>query len=223
MGDSTPLRKGPRTAAAIRQAAIELFFTHGYQATTLRELAAACDLKVGSLYNHIESKERLLEELMVGIMRDLFTALEEGVAQFDSPVDRLRAAIELHVAFHAQRAKEVFIGNSELRSLPPATRDVVVGLRDRYEHVIKEIIEDGIRSGDFDKVDPKLAVYAIVAVGTHVSRWYRPDGRLSLEDIARFHTDFLISALMSHGRDSGRELLINVHSIELGRRPVVDA
>jgi TetR/AcrR family transcriptional regulator, cholesterol catabolism regulator len=213
--DSTPMRKGMRTAAAIRQAAVEMFFTHGYQATTLRELAAACDIKVGSLYNHIDSKETLLEELMVGIMRDLFKALEDGVAQFTSPVDRLRAAIQIHVAFHAQRAKEVFIGNSELRSLPPGTRDVVVGLRDQYEQLIKEIIEDGISAGDFDKVDPKLAVYAIVAVGTHVSNWYRPDGRLSLEDIARFHSDFLITSLVNRGHALGRDLLIDVHAIEL--------
>jgi TetR/AcrR family transcriptional regulator, cholesterol catabolism regulator len=209
------MRKGLRTSAAIRLAAVELFYTHGYQATTLRELAAACDIKVGSLYNHIDSKETLLEELMVGIMRDLFKALEDGVAQFTSPVDRLRAAIQIHVAFHAQRAKEVFIGNSELRSLPPETLDVVVGLRDQYEGLIKEIIEDGIRAGDFDHVDSKLAVYAIVAVGTHVSNWYRPDGRLSLEDIARFHSDFLITSLVNRGHELGRDLLIDVHAIEL--------
>jgi TetR/AcrR family transcriptional regulator, cholesterol catabolism regulator len=215
VNDLAPMRKGLRTSAAIRLAAIELFYTHGYQATTLRELAAACDIKVGSLYNHIDSKETLLEELMVGIMRDLFKALEDGVAQFTSPVDRLRAAIQIHVAFHAQRAKEVFIGNSELRSLPPETRDVVVGLRDQYEGLIKEIIEDGIRAGDFDHVDSKLAVYAIVAVGTHVSNWYRPDGRLSLEDIARFHSDFLITSLVNRGHELGRDLLIDVHAIEL--------
>jgi TetR/AcrR family transcriptional regulator, cholesterol catabolism regulator len=215
VNDLAPMRKGLRTSAAIRLAAIELFYTHGYQATTLRELAAACDIKVGSLYNHIDSKETLLEELMVGIMRDLFKALEDGVAQFTSPVDRLRAAIQIHVAFHAQRAKEVFIGNSELRSLPPETRDVVVGLRDQYEGLIKEIIEDGIRAGDFDHVDSKLAVYAIVAVGTHVSNWYRPDGRLSLEEIARFHSDFLITSLVNRGHELGRDLLIDVHAIEL--------
>jgi TetR/AcrR family transcriptional regulator, cholesterol catabolism regulator len=215
VNDLAPMRKGLRTSAAIRLAAVELFYTHGYQATTLRELAAACDIKVGSLYNHIDSKETLLEELMVGIMRDLFKALEDGVAQFTSPVDQLRAAIQIHVAFHAQRAKEVFIGNSELRSLPPETRDVVVGLRDQYEGLIKKIIEDGIRAGDFDHVDSKLAVYAIVAVGTHVSNWYRPDGRLSLEDIARFHSDFLITSLVNRGHELGRDLLIDVHAIEL--------
>jgi AcrR family transcriptional regulator len=192
-----PTRKGPRTSLAIRQAAIDLFYEHGYQATTLRELASACGLKVGSVYNHIESKSALLYEIMTGIMTELLAAQTKAITSSTSSVERLQNAIKLHVAFHAHRAKEVFIGNSELRSLPPKERQEVIMFRDRYEQVILDIVEAGIAEGSFRPVDPRLAVYAILATGTQVAAWFRPNGRLSLEQIADFHTDMLTHGLLN--------------------------
>ena len=43
-----------------REAAAELFYRHGYQATSIRQIAAEIGVLSGSLYAHIESKERLL-------------------------------------------------------------------------------------------------------------------------------------------------------------------
>ena len=73
---------------------------------------------------------------MSGVIEDLIAELEARLEGIDDPVDRLRAAIECHVMFHTDRAREVFIGNSELRSLSEPNRAAVVRLRDRYESII---------------------------------------------------------------------------------------
>ena len=113
----------PSTAELIRTSAIDLFFEHGYEATSLRAIAGEVGIQVGSLYNHLTSKESLLYSIMSTIMEDLLREFDARLDSVTDSVERLRTAIEVHVFFHTARAREVFIGNSELRSLtrrPPA-------------------------------------------------------------------------------------------------------
>jgi AcrR family transcriptional regulator len=185
------------TAETITAAAVELFFEHGYEATTLRQIAAKVGIQVGSLYNHISSKEELLFSIMSGIIEELLAELEAGLDGVEDPVERLRAAVGVHVFFHTARAREVFIGNSELRSLEPAKRRTVVRLRDRYETVFSTILEDGVAAGAFEVSDLKLTTYAVLAMLTQPSTWYQPDGRLDLDKIAEVYGDLILRSLAS--------------------------
>jgi AcrR family transcriptional regulator len=56
-------RSGPDTRAAIRQAALRLFTTQGYEATSMREIAEALGIKKASLYYHFAGKEDILRSL----------------------------------------------------------------------------------------------------------------------------------------------------------------
>ncbi len=198
-GVKTSVRRGPgsgsRTAESIRVAAIELFFAHGFESTSLRQVAAEVGIQVGSLYNHIPSKEFLLQEIMSTVIEDLLASLESALADLTDPAERLAAAVETHMMFHAERAKEVFIGNSELRSLNDEHRLEVVALRDRYEQHIVEILDDGMKSGVFAPADSKLLAYAVVSIGTQVSNWYRTGGKYELRDISAEYVKFILGGL----------------------------
>jgi AcrR family transcriptional regulator len=194
--DAVPATR-PSTAELIRSAAIDLFFEHGYEATSLRAIAGEVGIQVGSLYNHLTSKESLLYSIMSTVMEDLLREFDARLQTVDDSVGRLRAAIEVHVFFHTARAREVFIGNSELRSLTTSHRKRVVKLRDDYEARFVQIIEEGVADGSFDTADTKLAAWAILAIGTSTSTWFRPDGRLQLEDIAKLYTDLVLNGLAS--------------------------
>jgi len=174
---------GVRTADAILEAATELFYQHGYEATTLRQVAAKVGIQVGSLYNHINGKDDLLRNIMLRIMDDLLVAQRTALRGRTDPIDRLRAAIDCHIRFHADRAREVFIGNSELRSLGGKDLRKVVDKRDQYEKVLRDLIDAAAEEGRADVVDARLQVCAIVAAGSHVSTWYRPRGPMSLDEI----------------------------------------
>lgn len=184
------------TAELIRSAAIDLFFEHGYEATSLRAIASEVGIQVGSLYNHLTSKENLLYSIMSQIIKDFVSALDERLDGVTDSVERLRTAIDVHVYFHTARSREVFIGNSELRSLSPAHRRKVVKLRDAYELRFVEIIEQGLSEGTFAVPDPKLAAWAVLAIATSTSTWFTPDGRLQLEDISGFYADFVMNGLL---------------------------
>ena len=194
---STRSDAAPKTSTAdlIRSAAIDLFFEHGYEATSLRAIAGEVGIQVGSLYNHLTSKESLLYSIMSKIIEDLLSDLDSRLEAVEGSVERLREGIAVHVFFHTARSREVFIGNSELRSLTPAHRRKVVKLRDQYESRFIDIVSQGVADGSFDTADPKMAAWAILAVGTSTSTWFRPDGRLQLDDIATLYTDLVLKGL----------------------------
>jgi AcrR family transcriptional regulator len=178
---------GESTAEEIRSVALDLFYKRGFQATTLRDIAAKVGIQVGSLYNHIASKGELLFEIMETVMLDLLED-QRVVAETPDVVERMRLLVYHHVKFHGERAEEVFVGNSELRSLSRAQRSRVVALRHEYEQMFQDELEDGIRQGKFLPVDVQITAYGILAMTTWVSAWYSSRGRLSLEEIAEIYT-----------------------------------
>lgn len=114
--------RGETTWLAIREAAVDLIATHGFEGFNLRELAARCGIKAGSLYNHIESKEGLLKTLLESIMTDLLQEFDEQVTAIDDPVEQVRAVVRLHILFHTRRRTEVIIGNACVACLPRIIR-----------------------------------------------------------------------------------------------------
>jgi AcrR family transcriptional regulator len=185
---------GENTAEGIRQVALDLFYKRGFQATTLRHIASRVGIQVGSLYNHIKSKGDLLFDIMETVMLDLLED-QRQVAQTPDVVERMRMLVYRHVKFHGERAEEVFIGNSELRSLSRGQRTRIVGLRKEYEAMFQNELEDGIRQGKFLPVDVQITAYGIIAMTTWVSAWYSPRGRLSLEDIAEIYTAIVLRGI----------------------------
>jgi len=187
-------KRGEKTAEEIRAVALELFFKRGFQATSLRDVAAKVGIQVGSLYNHIASKGDLLFEIMESVMLDLLADQQEA-AQTSDVVVRMQLLVEHHVRFHGKRAREVFVGNSELRSLRPPQRSRIVALRGQYELVFRNELEEGIRTGKFLPVDVQVTTYGILAMATSVSTFYQAGGRLPLEEIAGIFAGMVLHGL----------------------------
>ena len=174
------------TKERIVEAAVELFHRQGYNATSLRQIADEVGLQVGSLYNHMRSKEQLLFEIMRDVMVELIEYTEERMAAArDDTLERLVAFLQASIHFHATRQKQTFIGNSELRGLSPEHRDEIVALRDRYETLLRETLQAASDAGSIRVADVQLATFAALALCTSVATWYRPDGRLPLKDVER--------------------------------------
>ncbi|MFP4311345.1 MAG: TetR/AcrR family transcriptional regulator [Nitriliruptoraceae bacterium] len=179
------------TRERIVDAAVDLFHRQGYNATSLRQIADEVGLQVGSLYNHMASKEQLLYDIMREVMEELIEHTEEEMAAAGpEPLERVRAFLRASIHFHATRQKQTFIGNTELRGLSPEHRNEVVALRDRYESILREALQAAQDEGSLDLEDVQLATFAALALCTSVATWYRPDGRLSLDDLDRLLPGF---------------------------------
>jgi len=188
---------GPKTMEAIRKAGLRLIFEHGYATMSLRQLAAEVGIQSGSLYNHISTKQELLFDLVRDHINELLRQLDRALLGKQQPADRLRAFVAFHVTYHMTRKREVFIANSELRSLEPKNYEVIVALRGAYEQRLAEILSEGVSEGEFEIVDIQVATFAILALLTGLTTWYRPGGRLTREAIVAAHEKLVLSGVIA--------------------------
>jgi len=86
---------GPKTLEAIRKAGLRLIFEHGYAAMSLRDLAAEVGIQVGSLYNHISTKQELLFDLVQDHVNALLGQLELKNQQNDKAEEAFSKAVDL--------------------------------------------------------------------------------------------------------------------------------
>ena len=186
---------GPKTVAAIRKAGLHLIYKHGYEAMSLRQLAAEVGIQQGSLYNHIRTKQDLLFDLIMVHMDDLFREFDESVPADGAAIDRLKAFVHFHVGYHVNRKEEVFICYSELRSLESENFRTVCGLRQDYERKLTRILEDGVTEGSFAPSDMKVAAYGILSMLSGICTWFHPEGRLSRDEISALFTTMVLSAV----------------------------
>jgi AcrR family transcriptional regulator len=187
---------GPKTMEAIRKAGLRLIFEHGYEAMSLRQLAGEVGIQAGSLYNHISTKQELLFHLIQDHINELLRQLDRALEGKREPVDALRAFVAFHVTYHMTRKREVFIANSELRSLEPKNYEAIVALRGAYEQRLAGILTDGVEQGAFEVADVQVATFAIIALLTGLCTWYRPGGRLTREAIVEAHEKLVLSGVM---------------------------
>jgi AcrR family transcriptional regulator len=186
---------GPTTMAAIREAGLQLIYTRGYEAMSLRQLAAEVGLQVGSLYNHIRTKQDLLFDLVKTHMETLAERLDQAIGHPGDPVARLRDFVAFHVTYHIERKREVFICFSELRSLEPANYAIIVDMRRAYERRLVDILDQGVAARAFAVADTQVAAYGILSMLTGVCTWFRPDGRMSIDDVARVYTVMVLNGI----------------------------
>lgn len=179
----------------IREAALTLFSERGYYGTGMEDIAAHIGMRASSLYNHMSSKQDLLADIMLTTMQRLLAGFEEATAASAEPAEQLRAAMAAHVRYHATHHRDVRIGNREINSLAQPAQDEVKALRRRYARAWQRLIEQGVAEGRFVTRHPQLAAYALLEMGIGVSQWYRPDGPLSLEEIARDYGDMALRQL----------------------------
>ena len=174
---------GQKTEAALREAAVGLIARHGYEAVSMRRLAAEIGLQAAALYNYFPTKEDLLFTLMREHMEGLaaaWSAADPG----GTPRERLVAFVENHIVFHVERRHATHVSNMELRSLSPQRLTAILRLRSAYEKELRQILREGAAKGDFAVEDATLTAMAIIQMITGVIVWFRPDERLSVEEVA---------------------------------------
>jgi AcrR family transcriptional regulator len=179
----------------IRQVAINLFYAKGYFATSISEVATGSGIRKSSLYHHYPSKEALLFHILQVTMDDLMAHLRTCLDGIEDIEARMRAAVSGHVQFHLQRQKETFIANSELRGLTAPHLQAIVDRRDAYEQVFQGLIAEGRDGVVFAPGDVKIHSYAILTLCTAGASWFKPDGRLTVKQIAAIYENFIISGL----------------------------
>lgn len=169
----------------------------------MRDIADALGILSGSLYAHISSKEDLL-----------FAIADEAAAQFvaeltpllDAPgtaAERLRLAMRKHLRVIADHLSTASVFFHEWRSLDTDRREQIKEKRKQVEAVFRQLIEEGIASGEFGPIDAKFAALLVLSTLNWSYQWYSPDGPLGPEEIADKYSELILAGLRHAGRGDG--------------------
>jgi AcrR family transcriptional regulator len=173
---------GPIEFSRILEAALQAFSEHGYHGTTTRDLARRSGLSVPGVYHYYPSKQDILFALMNEIIDELLTRSRQALAAVPAgPAAQFDALVESLLRFHMYRREGATVSTGELRSLEPENRERYVAKRDEQQHMLDQVIIDGVRDGVFATAYPKDASRAIASLCVGVASWYRPDGSLSVD------------------------------------------
>jgi AcrR family transcriptional regulator len=196
-------RKSPRkdapeesrqsTFERLLDAAATLFAQKGYAAASTREIAGILGIRKASLYYHIENKEDLLYAICKSsldqICRDVTAALEK----VQDPLERTRTLVRAHIKslVRDQIAHSVAVG--EMHALSGVRLKEVIALRDSYEGLVRTVLRDARKAGVLrDDISVKYLCLILLGLLNRVELWYRRDGALSPDQLARvFEAIFL--------------------------------
>jgi AcrR family transcriptional regulator len=180
----------------IRAAALRHFAMHGYDAASMRQIAADAGITIATLYFHCSTKEQLLFDVLEAQMHELSGGLDQALAAAgNDPVTRLATAIRFHIQYVTRDEEGASISTSELRGLTGDLRVRHQATRDAYERTFRNLLQGGIEAGAFAAVDVPVITAGILGIGLSVGRWYRPGGRLTPDQIADEYIRFILKAL----------------------------
>jgi len=172
----TPRRKARKRDGEVLDAAVSVFFEHGYDAASVQDIADRLSMLKGSLYHYIESKEDLLHRIVLEV-NEGSEAVERSVLAEPGlrPLDRLDLYVRRQLGYNLSHRKQIAIYFDDSARLSPVRRRDVQHRLARNEKFLAALIrtaqEAGLVAPDLDP-----ALYAQLVVGTMVwvNRVYRP-------------------------------------------------
>lgn len=192
-------------AQVVLLAALDKFAELGYHGTTTRGIAQAAKKSPTAIYNHYPSKRELLFQVVLRGHQELLELIRRAREGNDSPTSELVCIATAHAKFHAERYSIARVSNYDLQSLAPEALEMVLSIRREIEQIVRNTIANGISRGEFDVRDGDLVATAILSMGIDVSRWYRPQGRLTVQEIGESYARFALQMVGRHSTSTARE------------------
>ena len=173
----------PRKDALI-EAASHLFRSKGYERTSVRDLAQAVGIQSGSLFYHFRSKSEILEAVMAHGIGEITRNARSALHGIQGAKPRLLTLLRVHLTAllgSQQHALEVSL--YEWDSLDLQARQLIVSLRDEYELIWQQVLDDAVRSGLISQ-DTKLLRKMLLGSLNWTVQWFQPSGDLSIDQLA---------------------------------------
>ncbi|WP_425835735.1 TetR/AcrR family transcriptional regulator [Streptomyces fractus] len=182
----------PDAARRLLVAAVQAFAERGYHATTTRDIASRAGMSPAALYIHYKTKEELLLKISrIGhdkALAILLRAVEsEGMA-----AERLAEAVRSFVRWHAGHHMTARVVQYELDSLGEENRPEIVALRRRSDSAVREIINDGVKAGEFDVPDVPGTTVAVLSLCIDVARWFNAEGKRTPDEVGALYADLVL-------------------------------
>jgi AcrR family transcriptional regulator len=171
-------KTSPRKEVILSKAA-RLFREKGYNATSMRDLAEEVGVEAASLYNHINSKSEILQEICFKVANRFMSHIEQVTQQDQPAIKKLDAILRFHIRNMLELYEEVYVSDREWKHLSEPYLFNFQNQRRVYRQRIASIIEEGIQKGEIKQIDAPTAVLIILHAVSGIESWHRSKKKIS--------------------------------------------
>lgn len=192
-----PRRKASKKELILRKAAT-MFREKGFAATSMRDLAETVGIEAASLYNHIRSKNEILEAICFDVANIFNTHMEVVDGSNKKAITKIEDLLRFHIRQMIENYEEVYVSDREWKHLEEPYLSNFQNQRRSYRKKFASIIEDGIEKDEIRKIDAPTAVLIILHAISGIESWHRSKAKIGAEELEENMLKIMIDGLRKH-------------------------
>ncbi|MFT4560281.1 MAG: AcrR family transcriptional regulator [Gammaproteobacteria bacterium] len=175
--------------ARLVEVASELFYERGFVGTTLDAVADKLEVNKPFIYQFFASKHEILAAVVEQEIRRTIDLLSLTYQRETKAPARLRSFVSAWVRENIEFRMIAMIFWQEQHHFAPETQEENRNLHKIFNLRLTDLIESGVKSGEFNVDNPRLAAFALIGLAQWIPRWYRPDGEFEVDEIAAYFSE----------------------------------
>ncbi|PKP26834.1 MAG: TetR/AcrR family transcriptional regulator [Bacteroidetes bacterium HGW-Bacteroidetes-2] len=175
--------------------AAKLFKEKGYSAITMRDIADKMEIKAASLYNHIQSKQEILDTIIIQIAEQFTAKMQTIVESKETTYQKLRHIIELHIDITIENADALAALNNDWMHLE-GNLAYFIQMRDAYENNFRSILNTGIANGEIVARDPEIILFSLLSTLRTLYLWYTKKGGVDAKKLKEDMPETLLNGII---------------------------
>ncbi|MEO5966876.1 MAG: TetR/AcrR family transcriptional regulator [Ferruginibacter sp.] len=172
-----------------------LFRKNGFDSTSMRELAENIGVEAPSLYNHIGSKNEILQKICFDTAELFNLNLDAELESKDSAQKKLENLIRFHIQKMIDNFDEVYVSDHEWRHLPDPLLTSFLNQRKKYEEKLVNLVKESIKNKELKNIDPYVAVLTILSAVRGLQTWQKRKRSISAITLENDMVEHLLNGL----------------------------
>lgn len=175
--------------------AARLFKEKGYSAVTMRDIAKAMGIKAASLYNHINSKQEILSNIIITLAEEFTKGMEIIKNSNNNSTNKLKNIVDLHVKIAANNTFGMASLNNDWMHLEEKL-EYYLELRKYHENNFRQIIETGIKNNELVNADADVILFSVLSTLRSLYIWIPRKEELNLQNLASNLSKVLLNGII---------------------------
>jgi TetR/AcrR family transcriptional regulator, cholesterol catabolism regulator len=175
-------RKASKKELILRKAAA-MFREKGFAATSMRDLAETVGIEAASLYNHIRSKNEILETICFDVANRFNANIEVVEADYQSSIKKVETLLRFHIRQMVDNYEEVYVSDREWKHLDEPYLSNFQTQRRNYRKKFASIIESGIQKNEIRQIDAPTAVLIMLHAVSGIESWHRSTAKINAKEL----------------------------------------
>jgi len=188
----TERKKQERTQKLLRTAA-EVFAEKGYDNTSLEDIAEKMDMRAPSLYHYVKTKEELFMRCADVMVASVFDNLIQASKITGCPMQRLENMLYVQIL---GQLRDFYPNHIPLfvrvTSHEPTLKKYIVRVRKEHFKLFADVAQEAATIGQIEQQQWALGLRLVFGSLGSLHQWYRPDGDMPPEDMAKDITKLLL-------------------------------